>query len=73
MDCLTHLSCKTIIMEKFNQIKELVASIEADAEKFYNGGNSAAGTRVRKALQEIKGLASDARKEITEIKNKGKE
>lgn len=59
-------------MKIFNQIKELVASIEQDADKFYNSGNSAAGTRVRKALQEIKTLASEARKEVTDIKNKAK-
>ena len=59
-------------MEKFTKIKEVLASIEKDAEKFYNGGNNAAGTRVRKALQDIKTLASDARKEVTEIKNKAK-
>lgn len=59
-------------MEKFNQIKELIGSIEADAEKFYNGGNSAAGTRVRKTMQEIKVLASDIRKEVSDIKNKEK-
>jgi hypothetical protein len=56
-------------MEKFNQLKTIIASIEKDADKFYNGGNGAAGTRVRKALQEIKTLASDIRKEVTEIKN----
>ncbi|WP_207423765.1 histone H1 [Desertivirga brevis] len=59
-------------MEKFNQIKELVAAVEADADKFYNGGNAAAGTRVRKAMQDLKTLASDIRKEVTEIKNKEK-
>ena len=59
-------------MEKFSKIKEVLASVEKDADKFYNGGNSAAGTRVRKALQDIKTLASDARKEVTEIKNNAK-
>ena len=59
-------------MEKFNQIKELIAAVEQDADKFYNGGNAAAGTRVRKIMQDIKGLASDARKEVTELKNKAK-
>ena len=57
-------------MKIYNQIKELIASVEQDADKFYNGGNSAAGTRVRKALQEIKNLASEGRKEVSEIKNK---
>jgi hypothetical protein len=46
-------------MENYTKLKELVASIEADAEKFFNNGNSAAGTRVRKGLQEIKTLAQD--------------
>lgn len=59
-------------MEKFNQLKAHLASMEADADKFYNSSNSAAGTRVRKALQEIKTLASDIRKEVTELKNKEK-
>lgn len=34
-------------MEKFNKVKELVTGIEADAAKFYNQNNGAAGTRVR--------------------------
>jgi len=34
-------------MKKFTDVKNLVASLEGDADKFYNKGNSAAGTRVR--------------------------
>lgn len=56
-------------MEKFQKVKELVASIEADTEKFYNAGNSAAGTRVRKAMQDLKVLAQEIRTEVTEKKN----
>jgi hypothetical protein len=56
-------------MEKFQKVKELVASIEKDAEKFYNAGNSAAGTRVRKGFQELKTLAQDIRNEVTAKKN----
>ncbi|WP_276088213.1 histone H1 [Pedobacter sp. JY14-1] len=56
-------------MEKFSKLKELVAAIETDAEKFYNSGNGAAGTRVRKAMQDLKGLAQEIRTEITEKKN----
>jgi len=59
-------------MSKFAKLKEVVASVETDVEKFYNSGNNAAGTRVRKALQEIKGLAQEIRSEITEKKNAGK-
>lgn len=61
---------KNIIMEKFTKLKELVASMEVDADKFYAKGSGAAGTRVRKALQEIKTLAQEIRNEVTEIKNK---
>jgi len=56
-------------MEKFNQIKLLIADIEADADKFYNKGNSAAGTRVRKGLQDLKNLAQEVRLEIQNKKN----
>ncbi|TCD03176.1 histone H1 [Pedobacter psychroterrae] len=56
-------------MEKFSKVKELIAGIEADATKFYDGGNGAAGTRVRKAMQDLKVLAVEIRKEITEQKN----
>lgn len=56
-------------MEKFQKVKELVAAIEADADKFYNNGNSAAGTRVRKGMQDLKVLAQEIRTEVTEKKN----
>nr|WP_121272997.1 histone H1 [Pedobacter schmidteae] len=59
-------------MEKFSKVKELLASIEADAEKFYNAGNNAAGTRVRKAMQDLKVLAQEIRTEVTEKKNSAK-
>jgi len=59
-------------MENYNKLKGLVASMEADADKFFNGGNSAAGTRVRKGLQEIKTLAQEIRNEVTAKKNEGK-
>jgi hypothetical protein len=57
-------------MEKFNELKELVASIEADAQKFYEKGNGAAGTRLRKGLQDIKNLSQAIRVSVSEIKNK---
>lgn len=67
---LTNKKIKT--MEKFAKVKEVVAAIEADVEKFYNAGNSAAGTRVRKAMQDLKGLAQEIRTEVTEKKNSAK-
>jgi hypothetical protein len=57
-------------MEKYNKLKELIATIEVDAEKFYVKGSKAAGTRVRSGMQEIKVLAQEIRNEVTEIKNK---
>lgn len=59
-------------MEKFQKVKELVAQVEADATKFYENGNGAAGTRVRKAMQDLKVLAQEIRAEVTEKKNSAK-
>lgn len=59
-------------MEKFTQLKDLLATVEVDAEKFYNAGNSAAGTRVRKAMQDLKVLAQEIRAEVTDKKNSAK-
>ena len=57
-------------MSTFQKLKELVATAEADAVKFHEKGNGAAGTRLRKAYQEIKVLAQAGRTVVTEIKNK---
>lgn len=59
-------------MNNFDKIKEAVNALEADANKFFNNGNSAAGTRVRKGLQDIVTLAKAGRAEVTELKNKAK-
>ncbi|UCS93139.1 histone H1 [Echinicola marina] len=58
-------------MSRFSEIKDLVTSLEADFEKFYEKKNSAAGTRVRKGMQEMKNMAQEIRKEVQDIKNKG--
>jgi hypothetical protein len=49
-------------------LKTLTESFAADAAKFYEG-NSAAGTRARKALQDIIKYARTERKAIQEEKN----
>ncbi|CAN5871062.1 hypothetical protein BH24BAC1_BH24BAC1_07290 [soil metagenome] len=56
-------------MNNFNKIKELVLSLESDFEKFYDKKNSAAGTRVRKGMQDLKNMAQEIRKEIQDAKN----
>lgn len=55
--------------ELLNQMTELLNDIQDDAAKFEEKGNKAAGTRIRKGLQEIKTVAQDLRKEISEMKN----
>jgi len=59
-------------MDKFSKLKELISDVEADAKKFYDANNGAAGTRVRKAMQELKVLAQEIRAEVTEKKNSDK-
>lgn len=58
--------------ERFTELKDLITGLEGDADKFYNKGNSAAGTRVRKGLQDIKNLAQAIRLEIQDAKNTAK-
>jgi hypothetical protein len=49
-------------------VEALDAYLEENA-KFDDKGNKAAGTRARKALMDLKKLATDRRKEIQEKKN----
>ncbi|TGE04672.1 histone H1 [Hymenobacter fodinae] len=56
-------------MSNFSQLKDLVMSLEADFEKFYDKNNSAAGTRVRKGMQELKNMAQTIRTEVQNAKN----
>ncbi len=58
-------------MSRFSEVKDLVMNLEADFEKFYEKGNQAAGTRVRKGMQELKNLAQEIRTEVQEKKNAG--
>ncbi len=58
-------------MKRFDQIRDLVLSLESDFQKFYEKNNQAAGTRVRKGMQELKNLAQEVRVEVQETKNKG--
>jgi hypothetical protein len=58
-------------MSRFSDVKNLVMSLEADFEKFYDKGNQAAGTRVRKGMQDLKNLAQAIRTEVQDKKNGG--
>lgn len=44
-------------------------NLEIDFEKFYEKGNQAAGTRVRKGMQDLKSLAQEIRSEVQNMKN----
>ena len=54
--------------DKYQGLKDHLESLVTDVEKFYAKGQSAAGTRVRKGLSDLKKLAQDMRNEIQEIK-----
>lgn len=56
-------------MNKFEQIRRFISSLEADAQKFYESGNNAAGTRLRKGMMDVKRLAQEVREEVTDIKH----
>ncbi len=53
----------------YEALKAKIHEIEEDVNKFYEKGNNAAGTRIRKAMQEVKRLAQDVRKDIQDRKN----
>ena len=55
-------------MSRFEELKDFVEDLEDDFRKFYEKGNKAAGTRVRKAMQELKTKAQDIRVEIQDKK-----
>ncbi len=57
-------------MKRFDELRDLVMSLEGDFQKFYDKENQAAGTRVRKGMQELKNLSQTIRVEVQEIKNK---
>ena len=52
-------------MTEYDNLKRLVDEAAEDVSKAI-GGNKAAGTRVRKKMQEIKAAAQDVRKKILE-------
>ena len=52
-------------MLEYDRLKQLVENAADDVAKA-TGGNKAAGTRVRKAMQDIKNAAQEVRKKILE-------
>lgn len=48
----------------FERIENLLASVRADANKFYGKSNNSAGTRIRKILLDVKNECHQARKNV---------
>jgi hypothetical protein len=55
-------------MQAYEELKKLVAETEVDINKA-EGGNKAAGTRVRKQMQEIKKAAQNVRNTVLELRS----
>ncbi len=55
-------------MEEYENLKRLVESAAEDVAKA-EGGNKAAGTRVRKIMQDVKNSAQLVRKTILEVRS----
>ena len=55
-------------MNMYHKVQQLVTALEEDFFKFYDKSNKAAGTRVRKGLQELKNLAQEVRSDIQQRK-----
>jgi hypothetical protein len=54
-------------MDEYLKLKQLVDEVADDIYKAV-GGNKAAGTRVRKTMQDIKNVAQDVRKKILDLR-----
>ncbi len=55
-------------MISIENMQTILTELQTDIDKF-NNGNASAGTRIRKAMQDVKGQAQDLRKQVQEIKN----
>jgi hypothetical protein len=55
-------------MENYNKLVEHIKNLEFDFQKFYEKGQSAAGTRLRKGLSDLKKLAQDVRNDVQKVK-----
>ncbi len=56
------------LVQAYEGLKDLVEAAADDVAKA-SGGNKAAGTRVRKSMQEIKEAAQGVRKKILEVRS----
>jgi len=59
-------------MNKYQDLVNAVRELEVDFQKFYERGQAAAGTRVRKGLSDLRKLAQEVRKDIQDVKSQRK-
>ena len=52
----------------YDELQNIINDSQSDVTKFV-GGNNSAGTRVRKAMQNVKALAQEVRVEVQNQKN----
>jgi hypothetical protein len=55
------------MMDEFLKLKQLVDDVADDVDKAM-GGNKAAGTRVRKTMQDIKNTAQAVRQKVLDLR-----
>jgi hypothetical protein len=55
------------MLDLYEKLQQQIAEVEQDVRKAA-GGNRAAGTRVRKAMQDIKATAQDLRTKVLETR-----
>ena len=59
-------------MEKLTNLQGILDGMKTDIEKFYEKSQNAAGTRLRKELNNLRKLAAEIRKDIQEVRNSRK-
>ena len=57
------------VYQLFEEVKTAIEETQVDVNKFAEKGNNSAGTRVRKAMQTVKNLGQEIRKEISTQKS----
>lgn len=57
------------MLKMIDEMVAVLAEAKAEAEKFVAKGNSSAGTRVRKAMLELKKKAQEVREAVSDVKH----
>jgi len=64
----TSTGTQEVVMLEYEELKNKVAEVEEDLLRAEQKGNKAAGTRVRKAMQEIKKISQAIRVKVLELR-----